>query len=55
MPSVDPHALLLAKNGVPHLKRSYEGAAGETWFVVYAFNPFNGEAIAQDALRASSY
>ncbi|KAH8050179.1 hypothetical protein JL721_11440 [Aureococcus anophagefferens] len=46
VPSIDAHALTLSKNGVPHLKRSYAGAAGETWYVVFAFNPYNGETIA---------
>ncbi|KAH8088786.1 hypothetical protein JL720_6751 [Aureococcus anophagefferens] len=46
VPSIDAHALTLSKNGVPHLKRSYAGAAGETWYVVVAFNPYNGETIA---------
>ncbi|KAH8077222.1 hypothetical protein JL720_10188 [Aureococcus anophagefferens] len=45
VPSIDA-PLTLSKNGVPHLKRSYAGAAGETWYVVVAFNPYNGETIA---------
>lgn len=46
VPSVDPHALRLSRKGVPHVRRSYAGAAGETWYVLYVWNQFNGEAIA---------